>query len=215
MVVSPARLGADIVVYSMTKYINGASDLVAGCVCCSREFGHSLYDLHAGCAMLLGPTMDPRVAFDIIQRLPHLPIRMREHGRRAMVIAERLQNIGVPVSYPGLPEHPDHQLFSEMVNEGYGYGGMIAIDCGTEERANRLLGVLQNEVNFGLIAVSLGYFDTLMSVSSCSTSSEISEAEQKEMGLSPGLLRLSVGITGSLESRLQQIETGVKQVFGE
>jgi len=213
MVVSPARHGAHVVVYSMTKYINGASDLLAGCICCSREFGHSLYDLHSGCAMLLGPTMDPRVAFDIIQRLPHLPIRMREHGRRALAIAERLKALGLPVVYPGLPDHPDHELFVSLANPGYGHGGMLALDCGTQERANELIGVLQNEVNFGLIAVSLGYFDTLMSVSSCSTSSEISEDEQRESGLSPGLLRISVGITGSLESRLQQIEEGVMKVF--
>jgi len=213
MVVSPARHGAHVVVHSMTKYIKGASDLLAGCICCSREFGHSLYDLHSGCAMLLGPTMDPRVAFDIIQRLPHLPIRMREHGRRALAIAERLNVLGLPVVYPGLPDHPEHELFLSMANPGYGHGGMIALDCGTQERANELIGVLQNEVTFGLIAVSLGYFDTLMSVSSCSTSSEISEDEQSKSGLSPGLLRISVGITGSLESRLQQIEEGVLKVF--
>lgn len=213
MVISPARHGADIVVYSMTKYINGASDLLAGCICCSRDFGHSLYDLHRGCAMLYGPTMDPRVAFDVMQRLPHLAIRMREHGRRALAIAECLQNLGLPVLYPGLPSHPDHGLLETLVNPGYGYGGMLALDCGTQARANELIGVLQNEVGFGLIAVSLGYFDTLMSVSSCSTSSEIPSDEQERMGLHPGLLRMSVGITGSLESRLAQIEKGVQKVF--
>jgi len=213
MVISPARHGAHIVVHSMTKFINGASDLLAGCICCSREFGHSLYDLQTGSAMLLGPTMDPRVAFDIIQRLPHLPIRMREHGRRALAIATRLRELEIPVIYPGLPDHPDHGLFAEMVNPGYGHGGILAIDCGSAERANQLMDVLQNELHFGLIAVSLGYFDTLMSVSSSSTSSEIPEGEQQEMGLSPGLLRLSVGISGSLESRLEQIEHAVKKVF--
>lgn len=213
MVISPARFGAHVVIHSMTKYINGASDLLAGCICCSREFGHSLYDLHTGSVMLLGPTMDARTAFDIIQRLPHLPIRMREHGRRALAIAQQLKALGLSVYYPGLPDHPDHELFKQQANAGYGFGGMIALDCGTEEQANRLMGVLQNEVNFGLMAVSLGYFDTLMSVSSSSTSSEIESEERRAMGLSPGLLRISVGITGSLESRLQQIESGVQKVF--
>jgi methionine-gamma-lyase len=215
MLISPARLGAHVVVHSMTKYINGAADLLAGCVCCSREFGHSLYDLQTGSAMLLGPTMDPRVAFDIIQRLPHLPVRLREHGRRALAIATRLRELGIPVFYPGLPDHPDHGLFSSVVNPGYGHGGILAIDCGSTERANRLMDVLQNEVHFGLMAVSLGYFDTLMSVSSGSTSSEISPDEQEAMGLSPGLLRISVGISGSLESRLRQMEAAVKKVFAE
>jgi methionine-gamma-lyase len=138
---------------------------------------------------------------------------MREHGRRALAIATRLREIGVPVIYPGLPGHPDHARLQSIANPGYGYGGMLAIDCGTAERANRLIGVLQNEVSFGLIAVSLGYFDSLMSVSSASTSSEIPDDEQREMRLSPGLLRISVGLTGSLESRLHQIEAGVRKVF--
>jgi methionine-gamma-lyase len=213
MMISPARLGADIVIHSMTKYINGASDLVAGCICSSRAFGHSLYDLHSGRVMLLGPTIDPRAAFDLIQRLPHLAIRMREHSRRALAIASQLEALGVPVIYPGLASHPQHELISSMVNEGYGFGGMLTIDCGDIERANRLLSVLQNGERFGLIAVSLGYFDTLMSCSGSSTSSEISAEEQRGMGLQPGLLRISTGYTGSLESRLLQIEHAVREVF--
>ena len=212
MIVSPARLGAHVVVYSMTKYINGASDMIAGCICCSQEFGHSLYDLHTGRVMLLGPTIDPRTAFDVIQRLPHLGLRMREHSRRGQAIAERLEAMGVKVIYPGIPSHPSHERFKFMVNESYGFGGMMAIDCVTQARAEQLLSVLQNQEKFGLIAVSLGYFDTLMSCSSSSTSSEISAEEQTKIGLSPGLLRLSVGFTGSLESRLDQIERAVRQV---
>jgi methionine-gamma-lyase len=212
MIVSPARLGADVVVYSMTKYINGASDLIAGCICCTREFGHSLYDLHTGRVMLLGPTLDPRAAFDIMQRLPHLGIRMREHSRRALVIAERLEQEGVSVIFPGLASHPGHELFKSIANAGYGFSGMIAVDCGTAERANALLAVLQNEEQFGLIAVSLGYYDTLMSCSGSSTSSEIPAQEQQAIGISPGLLRLSIGYTGSLESRLGQIVRAVAKV---
>lgn len=211
MVISPARLGADVVIHSMTKYINGASDVLAGCICSSQEFGHSLYDLITGRIMLFGPTIDPRVAFDIIQRLPHLAIRMREHSRRAMIIATRLEELGVPIIYPGLTSHPQHELFKEMANEGYGFGGMLAIDCETSERANSLLGILQNREKFGLIAVSLGYSETLMSCSGSSTSSEIDD--QEKIGLSPGLLRLSIGYTGSLESRLKQIEAAVATLW--
>jgi methionine-gamma-lyase len=71
-----------VVVYSLTKYINGASDLIAGAVCADKSFIHELMDLHTGRVMLLGPTMDPRVALMCLQRIPHLPIRMREHSRR-------------------------------------------------------------------------------------------------------------------------------------
>jgi len=212
MIVSPARLGAHVVVYSMTKYINGASDMIAGCICCARDFGHALYDLNTGRVMLLGPTIDPRAAFDVIQRLPHLGLRMREHSRRALTIATRLTELGVKVIYPGLLTHPGHERFKSMANTGYGFGGMLAIDCQTTVRAEQLLSVLQNQECFGLIAVSLGYFDTLMSCSSSSTSSEISAEEQSRIGLSPGLLRMSVGYSGALESRLEQIERAVRQV---
>ena len=212
MVVSPAKLGADIVVYSMTKFINGASDVIAGVICASKDFVYRLMDLHKGRVMLLGPTMDPRVAFDIIQRLPHLAIRMREHSRRALAIATKLEELGAAVIYPGLASHNQHALISAMINEGYGYGGMLALDCKTKAKAEDLMTILQNKEHFGFIAVSLGYFDTLMSCSSSSTSSEIPPEDQAKMGLSSGLLRIAIGYTGSLENRLAQIERAVKEV---
>ncbi|MCP4177974.1 MAG: aminotransferase class I/II-fold pyridoxal phosphate-dependent enzyme [bacterium] len=213
MIISPARLGADIVVYSMTKFINGASDLLAGAICASKEFINELMDLHTGRVMLLGPTIDPRVAFDLIQRIPHLGIRMREHSRRGMAIAYRLQKLGVSISYPGLEQHAQHKLFTSMMNVDYGYGGIITVDCKTENKAHKMMAELQNVEQFGLMAVSLGYFDTLMSCSSSSTSSEISEEDQAEMGLSHGLLRISIGITGALESRIEQIERVAKKLL--
>jgi len=212
MMISPARLGADVVVYSMTKYINGASDMVAGAICTTKAMIHRLMDLHTGRVMLLGPTMDPRMAFDIIQRLPHLAIRMREHSHRALAICRRLEELGVPVIYPGLASFGQHNLVSSMINKGFGYGGMFTIDCGTRERADDLLDILQNKEEFGYIAVSLGYFDTLMSCSGSSTSSEISQEDQHQMGLSPGLIRFSIGYTGSLEKRIEQMERAVRAV---
>jgi len=212
VIVSPAVLGADVVVHSMTKFINGASDAIAGAVCADREFVYRLMDLHTGRIMLLGPTMDPRVAFDIIQRLPHLAVRMREHGARAMILASRLKELGLEVTYPGLPSHPQYRLMSHIINQGYGYGGMLTIDCKTRRKAEELMDVLQNKERFGLIAVSLGYYDTLMSCSGSSTSSEMPLADQRKIGLSPGLLRISMGLTGSISARLEQMERAVKEV---
>lgn len=209
---SPVQLGADVVVYSCTKFLNGASDIIGGAICASKDFIHELMDLHTGRVMLLGPTMDPRVAFDLIQRLPHLPLRMREHGRRAMAIAKRLEDIGAPVVYPGLQSFSQRVLFDAMANEGYGYGGMLTLDCKTNEKANELMMVLQNEEQFGYMAVSLGYFDTLISCSGSSTSSEIPPEDQAKMGLSPGLLRIAMGYTGVLEDRVEQITRAVKKV---
>ena len=211
-VLTPATLGADVVVYSLTKFVNGASDLIAGAICASQDFVLQLMDLHHGRVMLLGPTMDPRAAYDLIQRLPHLPMRMKEHGRRAMALASRLSQWGAPVTYPGLESHPQHHLLQTMINPSYGYGGMLTIDCGTQERAEELMSVLQNEEAFGYMAVSLGYFDTLMSCSSSSTSSEIPPEDQSAMGLSPGLVRVSVGITGRLRDRIEQLERAIEKV---
>ncbi|MBC2712465.1 MAG: aminotransferase class I/II-fold pyridoxal phosphate-dependent enzyme [Desulfosarcina sp.] len=212
MMISPSRLGADVVVYSMTKYINGASDLVAGAICTTKAMVHQLMDLHTGRVMLLGPTMDPRMAYDIIQRLPHLALRMREHSRRGLAISRRLEELGIPVTYPGLESFAQHSLATDLINKGYGYGGMFTIDCGTRDRADDLLDELQNKEDFGYIAVSLGYFDTLMSCSGASTSSEISQEDQQKMGLSPGLVRFSIGYTGSLEKRIEQMERAIRTV---
>lgn len=211
MVISPAQLGADVVVYSLTKFVNGASDMIAGAVCASKDFIFQLMDLHTGRVMLLGPTMDPRTAFDIYQRLPHLALRMREHSRRALAIAQRLESIGAPVVYPGLESHPQHALMRSMGNEGFGFGGLLTLDCGTVQRAEKTMSLLQNEEGFGYIAVSLGYFDTLISCSGSSTSSEIPPEDRERIGLSPGLLRIAVGYSGTLEDRMAQIERAVRK----
>jgi methionine-gamma-lyase len=210
MLVSPAKLGADVVVHSLTKFINGASDIIGGAICAKKEFIGRLMDLHVGRVMLFGPTMDPRVAFDVVQRLPHLALRMREHSRRAQAVAEHLHKFGVPVVYPGLASDPQHTRMAAQLNPGFGFGGLITIDCGSIARAEKTLDALQNQVQFGLIAVSLGYFDTLMSCSSTTTSSEIKDEEQALMGLSKGLLRISMGLTGDLGDRISQIETALR-----
>lgn len=212
MVLSPAQLGADIVVHSLTKFINGASDCIAGAICGSHELINGLMDLHTGALMLLGPTMDPRIAFEISLRLPHLGLRVAEHSRRAQAFSERLQQRGITTIYPGLPSHPQHALISRLANPGYGFGGIFCVDLETSERANRFLEILQNQERFGYIAVSLGYFDTLLSCSASSTSSEMSPDDQRRAGISPGLVRISIGYTGSLEQRWQQLEDALDRL---
>jgi len=210
MVVSPADLGADVVVHSMTKFIGGASDIIAGAICGDEAFITQLMDLQLGALMLLGPTMDPKVAFELSTRLPHLPLRMSEHSRRALAMAERLHALGLDVVYPGLPCHPDHRLARELCRPEYGFGGVLALDAGTTEKANELMARLQNEHSFGYMAVSLGYYDTLMSCSGSSTSSELTEADKTAAGIAPGLIRLSVGYTGALDQRLAQLEAALR-----
>jgi methionine-gamma-lyase len=128
-------------------------------------------------------------------------------------MAEMLKKMAVNVIYPGLPDHPQHELSKQLANDGFGFGGIIAIDCGNREKAEALMEVLQNEEKFGLIAVSLGYFDTLISCSGSSTSSEIDIEDQQKMGLTPGLLRIALGYTGSLDIRLEQMKRAVQQIL--
>ena len=210
LMVAPIVLGADVVVHSLTKFANGASDVIAGAVCGTTEFILSLMDLHNGALMLLGPTMDPRVAFEISVRLPHLGLRMAEHSRRALVFAERLRGLGLDVIYPGLPDHPDHTLFEGFRRREFGFGGVLAVDAGTSEKACELMDVLQNRDGFGFVAVSLGYFETLMTNPAATTSSELSREELRAAGIRPGLVRISVGYTGSLEQRWSQLEAALR-----
>jgi methionine-gamma-lyase len=210
LIISPIRHGADIVIHSLTKFINGASDFIAGAICGPSDFITSLMDLHLGSLMLLGPTMDPQTAFNISLRLPHLGLRMVEHSRRALCFAERIEELGLPVIYPGLPDHPDHEVLKRLGNPDFGYGGLLALDLGDTARANRFMETLQNEDRFGFMAVSLGYFESLMSCSASTTSSEMSEEDQRKAGIQPGLVRISVGYTGSLEQRWGQLKNALE-----
>ena len=210
LILRPATLGADIVVHSITKFISGASDVIAGGICGTEQFIGELMDLHTGPLMLLGPTMDPHVAANVSLRLPHLPLRMAAHGERALAVAERLSALGLKVCYPGLPDHPDHSLFDELRCPDYGYGGVFTLDLGTEEKANEVMSRLQNDERFGYMAVSLGYFDTLMSCSGSSTSSEMTDEGKEAAGISPGLVRISIGYTGTLEQRWTQLKRALE-----
>lgn len=204
MIISPARLGADIVVYSMTKFINGKNDCVAGAICGSKQFVDDLSNVNNGTAMLLGPVLDPMRSASILKNLHTLHLRIRQHGRNAMILAKGLSNAGLRISYPGLENHPQHELHKQIMNDDFGFGGMLAIDFGTVEKANQIMQKMQ-EAGVGFLAVSLGYFKTLFSCSGKSTSSEIPENVQHEMGLSQGLVRFSVGIDNNIEDSLNAI----------
>lgn len=205
MILSPIRLGADIVVHSLTKFINGTSDCVAGAVCASSEFIHKLTDINAGASMLLGAVLDSTRAASILKNLHSLHLRMRQHSANALFLAERLKKLGLKVYYPGLADHPQHTLLKTLMNPGYGYGGMLAIDVGTLVNANDLMTRMQQE-KVGYLAVSLGYFKTLFSAPGHSTSSEIPVGEREAMGLSEGLVRFSIGLDNDIEQTVERIE---------
>lgn len=209
--VSPAKLGADVVVHSLTKFINGSSDTVGGVVCGTHEFINQLRNVNDGASMLLGSTMDSLRASSILKNLRTLHIRMKQHSHNALYLAQQFESDGLKTVYPGLKSHPSHELFKSMMNEEYGYGGMLTIDAGSLEKANELMELMQNK-NLGYLAVSLGFYKTLFSAPGTSTSSEIPEDEQKEMGLSDGLIRFSIGLDNNIERTYQMMKACMLEV---
>jgi methionine-gamma-lyase len=209
--VAPAKLGADVVIHSLTKFINGSSDTVGGVVCASQEFINDLKNVNNGAMMLLGPTMDSLRSASILKNLRTLHIRMKQHSFNAQYLATKFENDGLKVVYPGLKSHPSHSLYSTMINKEYGFGGMMTIDIGTLDKANELMELMQNR-NLGYLAVSLGFYKTLFSAPGTSTSSEIPLEEQKEMGLSDGLIRFSIGLDNDIERTYQMMKSCMKEL---
>lgn len=213
LIVSPLSLGADIVVYSCTKYISGHSDMIAGAICGSEEFINSLIDVNSGLVMLYGPVMDAKNAYELYVRLDHLPLRIKAHSEAAAYFVKRLKEEGIEgIVYPGEDNHPQHLLFNSMRNSEYGAGGMVTLDLGDIKKATLLAQNLQVE-KFGLFAVSLGFTRTLMSCPAASTSSEIPEDEQEKIGLKAGLLRLSIGFVGDNEVMVNRFLKCYRELF--
>ena len=204
LVFSPKELGADIVIHSLTKFINGASDTLGGIICSDKEFIGQLIDVNDGAAMLLGPTMDAIRANGILKNLRTLPVRIKQHSYNANYLAHKFQELGLKVHYPGLKNHPQHELMKESMNKEFGFGGMLVLDVDTMENAYNVMEEMQNE-NIGYLAVSLGFYKTLFSAPGASTSSEIPEDEQDEMGISQGMIRMSIGLDNDIERTLEKM----------
>lgn len=196
--ISPKKFGADVVIHSLTKFINGASDSIGGVVCGTQQMIDDLRDVNSGAAMLFGATMDSLRAASILKNLRTLHIRIKQHSTNASYLAQKFESIGLKTVYPGLPSHPSHQIFKMQMNTEFGFGGMLTIDVGTLDKANALMELMQHN-NLGYLAVSLGFYKTLFCAPRTSTSSEIPKEEQKTMGLNEGLIRFSVGIDNDIQ----------------
>ena len=197
LTVNAARLGADIVVHSLTKFINGSSDCVAGAVCGSSEFCLGLKDVNQGAGMLLGSTLDSLRAASILKNMRTLHVRIKKHSENAHYLARQFQKDGLKVMYPGLEEHPGHGLMKAQMNREYGFGGLLTLDVGSLDRANALMESMQ-QGKLGYLAVSLGFYKTLFSAPGTSTSSEIPLEEREALGLTPGLIRFSIGLDNDI-----------------
>jgi methionine-gamma-lyase len=207
----PKNLGADVIIHSITKFINGTSDTIAGVVCSSQDFINQLRDVNDGASMLLGSTLDSLRAASVLKNLRTLHIRIKKHSENAMYLAKMFESDGIRTVYPGLKSHPSNKLYESFLNEDYGFGGLLTIDAGDLKKANSLMELMQQK-NVGYLAVSLGFYKTLFSTPGSSTSSEIPDEEQKQMGLNEGLIRFSIGLDNDIKRSYMIIRECMKEV---
>ncbi len=183
----PLNLGADIVLHSATKYINGHGDVVAGILVGSKE---DMDTIRMTTQKDLGGITSPFDAWLMQRGIKTLALRMREHEKNAMEVAKflevhpKVKNI----FYPGLPSHPQHELAKQQAD---GFGGMIAFELHGGLEAGK---VLMNNIEIFHLAVSLGTVDSLIQHPASMTHSPISEEDRLAAGITNGLVRVSVGI---------------------
>ena len=204
LIISSSKLGADITVHSLTKFIDGTNDTVGGAYCTSEKFVTDSKSVMDGAAMLLGPVMDSFRSASILKNMRTLHLRMKKHSENALYVSEQLEKDGVKVVYPGLKSHKDHELMTKLYNAEFGYGGMLTIDAGNLKRANHLMELMQDK-GVGFLAVSLGFYKTLFNAPGTGTSSEVPEEEQAEMGLSDGIIRFSMGLDNDIKRTYEVI----------
>jgi cystathionine gamma-synthase len=182
----PLQLGADLVVHSTTKYLNGHSDVVGGAVV-AREPG--LVEQLKWWANACGLTGAPFDSFLTLRGLRTLHARMRVHQENALAVARLLERhpAVAAVHYPGLPSHPDHALAARQQR---GFGGMVSFTLRDASAVEAFLAGLQCFT----LAESLGGVESLVAHPATMTHASMSEAARAAAGIGPGLLRLSVGI---------------------
>ena len=149
--------------------------------------------------------MDPIRAASILKNMRTLHIRMKQHSHNAKFISEHFLKEGIKVYYPGIESHAQFSLMKKCFNEEFGYGGMLVLDVKTKENAYAFMEAMQND-NIGYLAVSLGFYKTLFSAPGSSTSSEIPKEEQDQMGLSEGMVRISIGIDNDIKRTFEKMK---------
>ena len=200
----PLELGADVVIHSATKYIGGHGDTVAGVMIGKKDFiTRARFEMIRD----LGGILSPFNAWLLLRGLKTLPVRMERHSENAMQIAQFL-NFHPKVSrvwYPGLRTHPQHEIAARQMS---GFGGMLAFEL----KGGRDAGVtLLNSVELMTLAVSLGDCDTLIEHPASMTHSTYSADELAAVGITGGLVRLSVGIEG-VEDLIADLDQALARV---
>lgn len=201
---NPLELGADVVLHSMTKFINGHADVVAGVIVTKTQ---EHYKLLRGVMMNLGCNMDPHQAFLTRRGLKTLGIRMDKAQENAIQIADFLeQHPKVEwVRFPGLKSHPQFELAQQQMR---GPGAMISFGVKGGFTAGK---TVMNKVELALLAVSLGGIETLIQHPASMTHSKLSKEAREHAGISDGLIRLSVGIEEA-EDIIKDLEQALAKV---
>jgi cystathionine gamma-lyase/cystathionine beta-lyase/cystathionine gamma-lyase/homocysteine desulfhydrase len=182
----PLRLGADIVLHSTTKYLNGHSDSVGGVVVVKHDEHVEFLKFYQNAA---GAILSPFDSWLVLRGTKTLAVRMEAHNRNGLAIAEFLagqSNID-KVYYPGLPDHPQHALAKRQM---HGFGGMISFDVGSLDRAKAVL----EHVRLFALAESLGGVESLISHPATMTHASVPVERRLALGVTDGLVRISVGI---------------------
>lgn len=183
----PLDLGADIVLHSTTKYINGHSDVVGGALITSNDEYASSILFHQNA---IGATADPLASWLTLRGLKTLSLRMQHHNENAGRIADFLENhAGVDkVIYPGLASHPQHELAKEQMS---GFGGMISFYLkGDVTNTNQFL----SKLNYFIVAESLGGVESLIEIPAVMTHASLTPEAREALGITDTLIRLSVGV---------------------
>ncbi|MBI1750890.1 MAG: PLP-dependent transferase [Acidobacteria bacterium] len=182
----PLALGAHIVVHSMTKYLNGHSDCTGGAVILTRpDDADKIFFIQRSA----GSGLSPMDCWLVARGIKTLAVRMQQHDKNGMAVAKYLETHPKVkrVLYPGLPSHPQHEVAKRQQK---GFGAMISFDLGDMEAARRLL----NKVHLCSLAESLGGVETLISHPALMTHASVPPDVRKEIGITDGLVRISVGI---------------------
>jgi methionine-gamma-lyase len=203
----PLELGADLVIESATKYLGGHSDLIAGVVAGSRE----LVDGVARTQTDTGGTLGPFEAFLVLRGLLTLAVRMDRHSANALALAAWLERQdGVRrVLYPGLESHPQHEIAVRQFRAGHG-GGMLAFEVAGGRDAGR---AIIDTLGLTELTASLGSVHTMVVHPPSTSQRQLSEAELIESGITPGLLRVSVGLE-DVEDLIEDFEGGLAAARG-
>jgi cystathionine beta-lyase/cystathionine gamma-synthase len=183
---SPLALGADIVMHSTTKFLNGHSDGLGGALIGSKPEHKERFLLVQKAA---GGILSPFECYLVLRGIKTLPLRMKAHEENGRAVAEFLstQPKLTRLAYPGLKTHSQHEL---AVRQQKGFGSMMSFDLGTQDAAGRFLGAVKLFLN----AESLGGVESLASHSATTTHAALSDEERERLGITQGLVRISVGI---------------------